>query len=100
MNALQFLLICLAGRLNRNQQLVIEYLPEEAKVLREQSDKKPRFTDDQRRQTGRQSAEARAGSTGALCLDCQAQRRSWGGIVMVQPTINLDMFICNSKVYL
>ena len=49
MNALQFLLICLAGWLNRNQQLVIQYLQEEVKVLREQLDKKPRFTDDQRR---------------------------------------------------
>ena len=49
MNALQLLLICLAGGLNRNQQLVIEYLQEEVKVLREQLDKKPRFTEDQRR---------------------------------------------------
>ena len=49
MNGLQLLLICLAGWLNRNQQLVIEYLQEEAKVLREQLDKKPRFTDNQRR---------------------------------------------------
>jgi transposase InsO family protein len=48
-NALQLLLICLAGWLNRNQQLVIEYLHEEVKVLREQLDKKPRFTDAQRR---------------------------------------------------
>lgn len=35
MNALQLLFICLAGWLNRNQQLVIEYL-QEVKVLREQ----------------------------------------------------------------
>ena len=49
MNALQFLLICFAGWLNRNQQLVIEYLQEEVKVLKEQLGKKPRFTDDQRR---------------------------------------------------
>jgi hypothetical protein len=49
MNALQLLLVCLAGWLNRNQQLVIEYVQEEVKVLREQLDKKPRFTDDQRR---------------------------------------------------
>jgi hypothetical protein len=48
-NALQLLLICLAGWLNRNQQLVIEYLQEEVKVLKEQLDKKPRFTDEQRR---------------------------------------------------
>jgi transposase len=47
-NALQFLLICFAGWLNRNQQLVIEYLQEEIKVLREQLGRKPRFNDDQR----------------------------------------------------
>jgi hypothetical protein len=34
-NALQFSLVCLAGWLNRNQQLVIEYLQEEVKVLKE-----------------------------------------------------------------
>jgi putative transposase len=55
-NALQLLLICLVGWLNRNQQLVIEYLQEEVKVLREQLDKKPRFSDDQRR---RLAAKAR-----------------------------------------
>ncbi len=49
MNALQLLLICLAGWINRNQQLVIEYLQEEVKVLKEQLGRKPRFTDDQRR---------------------------------------------------
>ena len=49
MNALQLLLLCLAGWLNRNQQLVIEYLQEEVRVLKEQLGKKPRFTDDQRR---------------------------------------------------
>ena len=49
MNALQLLLICFAGWLNRNQQNVIEYLQEEVKVLKEQLAKKPRFSDDQRR---------------------------------------------------
>jgi putative transposase len=48
-NALQFLLIGFAGWLNRNQQLVIEYLQEEVKVLKEQLGEKPRFTDEQRR---------------------------------------------------
>ena len=56
MNALQLLLVCLAGWLNRNQQLVIEYLQEEVKGLRERLGKKPRFTDDQRR---RLAAKAR-----------------------------------------
>ena len=49
MNALQLLLVCLAGWLNHNQQVVIEYLQEEVKILREQLNKKPRFTDEQRR---------------------------------------------------
>jgi putative transposase len=48
-NALQLLLLCFAGWINRNQQLVIEYLQEEVKVLREQLGRKPRFNDDQRR---------------------------------------------------
>jgi hypothetical protein len=48
-NALQLILLCLAGWLNRNQQMVIEYLQEEVRVLREQLSKKPRFNDDQRR---------------------------------------------------
>jgi len=48
-NALQLLLICLAGWINRNQQNVIEYLQEEVRVLREQLGKRPRFNDDQRR---------------------------------------------------
>jgi putative transposase len=48
-NALQLLLLCFAGWLNRRQLLVIEYLQEEVKVLREQLGKKPRCNDDQRR---------------------------------------------------
>ena len=48
MNALQLLLICLAGWSNFDQQRVIEFLQEEVKVLREQLDKRPRFADDQR----------------------------------------------------
>ena len=49
MNALQFLLICFAGWINRNQQNLIEYLQEEVRVLKEQLGKRPRFNDDQRR---------------------------------------------------
>jgi transposase-like protein len=48
-NALQRLLICFAGWINRNQQNVIEYLQEEVRVLREQLGRRPRFKDDQRR---------------------------------------------------
>jgi hypothetical protein len=48
-NQFQFILICLAGWINRNQQNVIEYLQEEVKVVKEQMGKKPGFNDDQRR---------------------------------------------------
>jgi len=49
MNQFQFLLLCLAGWINRNQQNVIEYLQEEVKVLKEQLGRQPRFNDAQRR---------------------------------------------------
>ena len=49
MNLLQICLLFLAGRIEENQQLLIEYLQEEIKVLREQLGRKPRFTDQQRR---------------------------------------------------
>ena len=46
----QFLVVALAGWLNRQQQHAIEYLREENRVLREQlNGKRIRFTDDQRR---------------------------------------------------
>jgi hypothetical protein len=34
MDALRFVLVCLAGWMNREQQLVIDYLEEEVKILR------------------------------------------------------------------
>ena len=52
MNAvpLQFLILVLAGWINRSQQNVIEYLLEENRILREQlGGKRPLFTDSQRR---------------------------------------------------
>src|SRR6266404_4329319 len=49
MNPLSFVLICLAGWMNRNQQVVVEYLQEEIRVLQEQLGKRPQFNDDQRR---------------------------------------------------
>ena len=48
MNILQFCLLYLAGRIDQNQQRLIDYLLEEIKVLREQLGRKPRFTDRQR----------------------------------------------------
>ena len=49
MNPLPFLLVCCAGWMNRHQQVVIEYLQEEIRVLKEQMGKRPRFNNDQRR---------------------------------------------------
>ncbi len=49
MNPLRLLLICFAGWLNHRQQLVIEYLQEEIRVLQEQLGRRPRFNDNQRR---------------------------------------------------
>src|SRR6266403_5322075 len=49
MTPLRFLLVCFAGWMNHRQQLVIEYLQEEVRVLQEQLGKRPRFNDDQRR---------------------------------------------------
>jgi len=45
----QFLVIALAGWLNRHQQAVIDYLIEENRVLKDQLDgQRLRFTDEQR----------------------------------------------------
>jgi hypothetical protein len=49
MNPLSVVLICVVGWMNRHQQVVIEYLQEEIRVLKEQLGSRPRFTDDQRR---------------------------------------------------
>jgi hypothetical protein len=49
MNPLAFLLMCVAGWMNRNQQAVIEYLQEEVGVFKEQLGRRPRFDDNQRR---------------------------------------------------
>ena len=48
MNPLPFFLMCIAGWMNRHQQLVIEYLQEEVRVLKEQLGRRPHFKDDQR----------------------------------------------------
>jgi hypothetical protein len=50
MDTLRFVLVCLAGWMNREQQLVIDYLQEEVKILRDiQGRKRLRFNDEQRR---------------------------------------------------
>jgi putative transposase len=53
---LQFVLVAVAGWINRQQQIVIEYLQEENRVLLEQLGGKPkRFTDSQRARLGRKA---------------------------------------------
>jgi len=53
---MRFILICLAGWMNRNQPLVIEYLREEVRVLKEQlGPKRLRFTDEQRARLARKA---------------------------------------------
>jgi hypothetical protein len=56
MNPYKFILLCLAGWINREQQAVIEYLQEEIRMLKEIHGKRPRFNDRQRR---RLAAKAR-----------------------------------------
>jgi len=43
MNLFAFLVVCVVGWMNRNQQDVIEYLQEEIRVLKELLGKQPRF---------------------------------------------------------
>ena len=45
MNPSKFILLCLAGWINREQQAVIEYLQEEIRMLKEIHGKRPRFND-------------------------------------------------------
>lgn len=48
MNLLSLAVTCVAGWMNRHQQVVIEYLQEEVRVLQKQLGRRPRFNDDQR----------------------------------------------------
>ena len=62
MDPIRFLLICLAGWMNRNQQHVIEYLREEVRVLREHlGPKRLRFTDEQRARLARKAKRMQFG---------------------------------------
>ena len=59
-----FMVVALAGWINREQHQVLDYLQEESRVLREQlGGKRPRFTDDQRR---RLAAKAKKLGRGVL----------------------------------
>ncbi|MCG8599078.1 MAG: IS3 family transposase [Verrucomicrobiales bacterium] len=44
-----FILLCVAGWINRDQQVVIDYLQEEIRILKEIQGGRPRFNDRQRR---------------------------------------------------
>ena len=61
MNPMRFILLCLAGWVNREQQAVIEYLLEEIRVLKEIHGKKPRFNDAQRRRLAAKAKKIRYG---------------------------------------
>ncbi|MCG8601582.1 MAG: integrase core domain-containing protein, partial [Verrucomicrobiales bacterium] len=63
MKAGNFILLCLAGWINRDQQAVIEYLQEEIRILKEIHGGRPRFNDRQRR---RLAAKARKLGFGRL----------------------------------
>jgi putative transposase len=66
MDPFRSLLISLAGRLNQQQQDVIDYLQEENRVLREQLEgKRLRFDDDQRRRLAVKAQRL----AGACCLN-------------------------------
>ena len=61
MTPMRFILLCLAGWVNREQQAVIEYLLEEIRVLKEIHGKKLRFNDAQRRRLAAKAKKIRYG---------------------------------------
>ncbi|MFT5109070.1 MAG: hypothetical protein ACI9UA_004716 [Pseudoalteromonas tetraodonis] len=62
MDAFKLILVSLAGWMNRQQQLAIEYLQEEIRILKEQQgSRRPKFTDDQRRWLARKAKLIRFG---------------------------------------
>jgi len=64
----QFILVALAGWLNRQQQDVVAYLAEENRVLREQlKGKRIRFTDDQRRRLAAKGKALGGKVLGEIC---------------------------------
>ena len=74
---LQFLLMSLAGWVNRNQQDVIEYLRVENQVLREHTgERRLRFTDSQRRRLAR-----------------AAKRVGRGGLFGIGPVVTPDTLL-------
>lgn len=58
--SIPFRLIALSGWINQDQLLIIDYLREENRVLREQLDGRPKFNDDQRRRLAAKAKGAEA----------------------------------------
>ena len=85
MNALQLLLLCLSVWLNRNQQLVINYLQKEVKVLRGQPGKKPRFNDDQRRRLATKAKKLGLSTVYVSLPPSSAPKPFWTGTIAWSP---------------
>lgn len=58
---MKFILLCVAGWIHREQQVVIEYLREEIRVLKQIHGKRPRFNDEQRRRLAAKAKMLRYG---------------------------------------
>ena len=80
MTPLRFLLVCFAGWMNHRQQLVIEYLQEEIRVLQEQLGKQPRFNEDQRRRLAGKASRLDEKASAALPASLPPTR-FWPGTV-------------------
>ena len=61
MNPMRFILLCLAGWVNREQLTLIEYLLEEIRVLKEIHGKRPWFSDAQRQRLAAKTKKIRYG---------------------------------------
>jgi hypothetical protein len=81
MNPMRFILLCLAGWVNREQQAVIEYLLEEIRVLKEIHGRKPRFNDAQRRRLAAKAKKIRYGKLKEIAnIACVAKKVSRTGL--------------------
>jgi len=84
--AWQFIVVGLAGWLNRQQQEVIEYLRTENRVLREQlKGKRIRFTDDQRRRLARKAKALGRKVLGEVCTLVTPEKAREGEKVAAAP---------------